>query len=39
MDRLVCLDLDEVVAAVIAFIGAVVYGGEAVARNRKSRLI
>jgi hypothetical protein len=31
--------LDAIIAAVIAFIGAVVYIGEAVARNRKSRII
>ncbi|UJR30948.1 hypothetical protein I4U23_018460 [Adineta vaga] len=30
---------NAVVAAVIAFIGAVVYIGEAVARNRKSRIV
>lgn len=31
--------LDAIIAAIIAFVGAAVYIGEAVMRNRKSRII
>jgi hypothetical protein len=34
-----CLLLDAAIAAVIAFIGTAIYIAEAVARNRKSRII
>jgi hypothetical protein len=37
--RICLFFLDAIIAAVIAFIGAAVYIGEAVARNRKSRII